>query len=320
MSVLNAMTQRSVIKSADEIMRRKLFTLSPSDDVFHAVGRLLRDNISGAPVVGDDGTYLGVFSEKCCIAALTGPVEVASEVGLHTVKVREFMTGDLVTLDGSMDVFDAIDHLLAKRISGAPVTDSQGHFRGIFSEKTAMRVLSAALHEGLPGTHVESYMNVDRNRIIGENDLLIDVAHKFQETPYRRLPVLRGDRLMGQVSRRDVLRAEHRLAAEVIGRANQPGVSERLRKAVEPQQVGDYMDAGALTTPPTTDLLGITQAFLNSPYRRLPVVQDGKLIGQISRRDLLEAAAAIMTPSKKRGQRETLYLSGNDTVAPPSIG
>ncbi|MDA8745205.1 CBS domain-containing protein [Rubripirellula amarantea] len=320
MSLLNAMSQRSVIRSADEIMRRKLVTLSATDDLFHSVGRLLSDNISGAPVVDQDRNYLGVLSEKCCITALTDPVEVASEVGLHVVQVREFMVADLVTLDGEMDVFDAIDHLLSHRISGAPVTDKNGRFRGIFSEKTAMRVLSAALLDGLPGTKVESYMNVDQNRIINEGDLLIDVAHKFQNTPYRRLPVLRNGQLIGQVSRRDVLRAEHRLAAEVIGRGNKPGVSERLRRAIEPKQVGDCMDTEALTTPPTTDLLGIAQVFLNSPYRRLPVVEHGKLLGMISRRDLLQAAASIMTPAKKRGQAETLYLSGLYASPPPSIG
>lgn len=314
----------SSIPFAAQFMRRSLVTLAPETELLSAVSRLMREDISGAPVIGEDGAYLGVLSEKCCITALTEFAEVAGEVGLQVVRVREFMTCDLVTLSPSMCVFDAIDHILSRRISGAPVCDDEGRYLGIFSEKTAMRVLAAAMHDGLPGTHVGAYMNVDRNRIIDESDLLIDVAHKFQLTPYRRLPVLDGAKLSGQVSRRDVLRAEHRLANEVLANARTRSMagtaSDRLEAVAEPKSVGQYMDQAAMTVPSSVDMLGVTQAFLNSPYRRLPVVDGGRLVGQVSRRDLLQAAADFMRPKRTRGGAETLYLSLVSASAPPSIG
>lgn len=320
MPAISTQTSRIVVQSASEIMRRNLITLRLGDDVYEAVARLLKANISGAPVVDDQSNYLGVLSEKCCITALTDTIELASELGLHQVRVSEFMTRSLVTIPGDLCVFDAIDHLLSKRISGAPVTDSSGKFRGIFSEKTAMRVLASAMMEGLPGTNVESYMNVDRNRVIGENDLLLEVAHKFQETPYRRLPVLRDERLVGQVSRRDVLNSELRLASEVFSSAKKhSNPSERMKVLDQPKSVGDVMDDHALTASPSTDLLGITQMFLNSPYRRIPIVDGGKLVGQISRRDLLQAAATKMIPRKESRGAETLYLSGVLQSAPDSL-
>ncbi|TWU60760.1 putative voltage-gated ClC-type chloride channel ClcB [Rubripirellula tenax] len=306
----------STVLTASEIMRRSLVTLAPEDDVFTSVARLLKDNISGAPVIDDKGNYLGVFSEKCSIAALTTAVEAAREVGLHVVQVREFMTRNLVTLSADMCVFDAIDHILSRRISGAPVLDDRGNYAGIFSEKTAMRVLASALLDHLPGTNVGAYMNLDRNRIISEDDMLLDVAYKFQKTPYRRLPVLRGERLAGQVSRRDVLKAEHRLANEVVSQAG-TSTNELVLAAATPKFVGDFMDRAALTAAPSTDLLGITQMFLNSPYRRLPIVTDEKLVGQVSRRDLLGAAAKIMKPIKPKLRAETLYLSTVAKSAPP---
>ncbi|GAA4445524.1 CBS domain-containing protein [Novipirellula rosea] len=307
------------VKAASDIMRRNLVTLTPECDVMDSVARLLRDNISGAPVLGADGGYLAVFSEKCCMNALTEPVETARAEGLHITRVREFMVSKLVTINPDMDVFDAIDHLLSRRISGAPVVDSRGHYLGIFSEKTAMRALIAALHDQLPGTSVNQYMNLDRNRIIHEDDSLLDIAHKFQETPYRRLPVLQGERLAGQVSRRDVLRAECRLACEVVERAKSNHASDNLRRAAQPRQIGPYMDTEALTASPSTDLLGITQMFLNSPYRRLPIVEEGRLLGQVSRRDLLEAAAELLRPKPERRGAETLYLSLVSSTAPESF-
>jgi CBS domain-containing protein len=309
---------QSDVKTAQEFMRRKLVTLTADTNIIDGVARLLKDNISGAPVVDENGGYQGVFSEKCCMNALTDAVEVASEAGMHVERAREFMTSNLVTLTPEIDVFDAIDHILSKRISGAPVLDREGKFQGIFSEKTAMQVLISAAYDYRPGTNVGAYMNTDRNRIISEDSSLLEVAHKFQETPYRRLPVLHGHKLAGQISRRDVLRAEHRLAKEVARKASSGSGDQRMQDASS-AQVGKYMDCEAQTITPNVDLLGVAQIFLNSPYRRLPVVQNGKLVGQVSRRDLLSAAADLLRPKTRRHHAESLYISTLSDTRPPSL-
>ena len=308
------------VKVANDFMRRRLVTLSANDDVFGSVAQLLKDNISGAPVVDADNRFLGVFSEKCSMNALTPVVEAASKAGIHVSNVRDFMKCELVTLPPDADVFEAIDHILGRRISGAPVVTEAGEYQGIFSEKTALKVLVGAIHDQLPGTHVRSYMNCDRNRLIDDEDTLLDVAHKFQSTPYRRLPILHGRKLAGQVSRRDVLRAEHRVMSEVVARAKQDSADASVKQAADPKQVEDYLDREALTITPETDLLSIAQMFLNSPYRRLPVVEDQQLVGQVSRRDVLESAAEALRPKPIRNPSATLYLSPLADSAPPSLG
>jgi len=307
------------VKSAADFMRKKLITLAPESDVIESVAKLLKANISGAPVVDADGHYLGVFSEKCCMNALVEAVQVAEEAGLHLSRAREFMSKNLVTLTPDVDVFEAIDHILKRHISGAPVVDHEGRFLGIFSEKTAMNVLVSALHDHLPGTHVGAYMNTDTKRIISEEDTLYEVAHRFQDTPYRRLPAINGEKLVGQVSRRDVLRAEHRLALDVATVAKKTTGNDRVQRAAAAKQIGPFMDSNAMTTTPATDMLSIAQLFLSSPYRRLPVIDRGKLVGQISRRDLLEAAAEILRPKPPKRGPDTLYLSGIGGGVPESI-
>ncbi len=309
---------RTDVKTAEDFMRRKLVTLKADTNIIDGVARLLKDNISGAPVVDDDGVYQGVFSEKCCMNALTVAVEIAVQAGMHVERAREFMTANLITLKPEVDVFEAIDHILAKRISGAPVLDADGNFEGIFSEKTAMHVLISAAYDHLPGTNVGAYMNTDRNRIISEDSSLLEVAHKFQQTPYRRLPILIGKKLAGQISRRDVLRAEHRLSKAIAEKATGDQADPKMQDTSS-AQVGQYMDREAKTITPNIDILGIAQIFLNSPYRRLPVVQNGKLVGQVSRRDLLEAAADLLRPKRERHQAETLYISTLSDTRPPSL-
>ena len=300
----------SQVKSVAEFMRRKLVTLSPETNVLDGVAKLLKDNISGAPVADAHGNYLGVFSEKSCLHALTETVEIADAAGMHIDSARQFMTKDLVTLAPDVNVFEAIDHLLSKRISGAPVLSDDGRFEGVFSEKTAMQVLMSAAYDQLPGTNVGAYMNTDRNRIVDENTNVLEVAHKFQETPYRRLPVLKGEALAGQISRRDVIREEHRIAKGVVKKAESPNSDARLREANTHETVDKFMDERAKTICPSDDVLNVAQIFLNSPYRRLPVIDSGKLVGQVSRRDLLGAAADLLKPVNDRRPAATLYFSG----------
>ena len=68
------------------------------------------------------------------------------------------------------------------------------------------------------------------------------------------------------------------------------------------------MDSDALTITEETDLLSIAQTFLNTNFRRLPVLREEKLIGQISRRDLLCAAHKLLAVPIEH-ENSLLYLS-----------
>ncbi len=56
--------------------------------------------------------------------------------------------------------------------------------------------------------------------------------------------------------------------------------------------VADYMTAQVETLDAEIDLVQAAERFLDSPYRRFPVISDGQLVGQISRADLLRALSA----------------------------
>lgn len=122
------------------------------------------------------------------------------------VTARDFMTTRLVTLRPEMDVIKAVQLLLKNRISGAPVVDNDGTYLGVFSEKCSMNVILDAAYDQLPSSHVRAFMDTEAQTIKPDTHLL-SIAQVFLLTPYRRLPVLENDRLVGQVSRRDVLQA-----------------------------------------------------------------------------------------------------------------
>ncbi len=125
---------------------------------------------------------------------------------MSRLTARDFMVTKLVTLRPEMDVIRAVQLLLKSRISGAPVVDKEGNYLGIFSEKCSLNVLLDAAYEQLPSNEVRMFMDTEA-RTISPDTLLLSIAQVFLLTPYRRLPVLDEGQLVGQVSRRDVLRA-----------------------------------------------------------------------------------------------------------------
>lgn len=125
---------------------------------------------------------------------------------IKTVKVRDYMNREVVTLTPETHVYSAIDTLLTHRISGAPVVDAQGHLVGVLSENDCLRgILNEAYFEETCGT-VRSIMSQVVETIDADADILKAAAH-FVERGRRRLPVTERGRLVGQISRRDLLRA-----------------------------------------------------------------------------------------------------------------
>ena len=124
------------------------------------------------------------------------------------ITARDCMVKKLVTLRPEMDVMDAVAMLIRNRISGAPVVDASGQYLGVFSEKCSMQVIMDAAYESLPSSEVGLFTDTEAQTISPDTHLL-SIAQIFLLTPYRRLPVLDDGVLIGQVSRRDVLKAAH---------------------------------------------------------------------------------------------------------------
>jgi CBS domain-containing protein len=57
--------------------------------------------------------------------------------------------------------------------------------------------------------------------------------------------------------------------------------------------VAEYMTTDVVTVPPTVDIYYVAGIFLKNEFRRLPVVEDGKIVGAITRYDLLRVIRTL---------------------------
>jgi len=125
--------------------------------------------------------------------------------------VKDYMSGKLVTFHPETDVLDAIHVLVSRGIAGAPVTNNRGELVGMLSEIDCMKIALHAGYHGDWGGPVSDYMTSNCETVDADMSI-IDLAQHFLDTKFRRFPVVADHRLVGQISRRDVLRALSQLA------------------------------------------------------------------------------------------------------------
>jgi CBS domain-containing protein len=125
---------------------------------------------------------------------------------MKSAPVGDFMTTDLVTVTPDMDIHRAIKILLERQISGVPVIGESGELVGILSVKDCLKIaFSASYHQEWAGP-VSEFMSAEVQTIESDTDI-VEAAEIFLKNRYRRFPVVTDGRLVGMISRYDVLRA-----------------------------------------------------------------------------------------------------------------
>ncbi len=123
--------------------------------------------------------------------------------------VINYMATNLITFTPETEIKEVIETLLDKRISGAPVLNENSEVVGLIDDKDCLRVLidSAYHNQPISKSKVKSYMTNVMKRISYESDV-VDAANVFLNSKFKRLLVVDDkQRLIGQISRRDILRA-----------------------------------------------------------------------------------------------------------------
>lgn len=121
-------------------------------------------------------------------------------------RVSDYMARELVTLSPDDEINAAMNTLLIHRISGAPVVDNRGELVGVLSKKDCLKAALEASYYREWGATVAAHMSKDIETLDADTDIL-SAAKAFVSSTYRRFPVMQGGRLVGQISRADVLRA-----------------------------------------------------------------------------------------------------------------
>lgn len=101
--------------------------------VYEAIGIMVKNDVTGLPVVNADGTVAGVISEKDVLKLLYNAKD-------HDATVEHFMTEDVVTFDEDDSLIDITECFIANSFRRVFIT-SGGKISGVISRRDIIRYI-----------------------------------------------------------------------------------------------------------------------------------------------------------------------------------
>ena len=134
---------------------------------------------------------------------------------LAPLKVKDYMSRDLIVFNHEQSIEDVIQTLINHKISGGPVVNENRELVGMISEGDCLKQISDSRYYNMPMQQdkVENRMIKDVETIDG-NMNIFDAANKFLEAKRRRFPIVENGKLVGQISQKDILKAAMKLKCE----------------------------------------------------------------------------------------------------------
>jgi CBS domain-containing protein len=194
-----------------------------------------------------------------------------------TMLVDDILSRDPLYVEDSTFLTKARQMIRDNHVRGLPVVNSKGIVLGIVTNQDMLRVTSTKSNVTVSG-----YV-VPVPTVTGQMDIL-DVARLMLKEKKSLLPVVESEekpKLSGVVSLLDVF------------------MNIDLEK-VPKRPVSEIMTSKVVTTRPDDPVTKIWDMMVEKDYTGLPVVKDGKLIGMITRFDLLKGSARIGKEGERR--------------------
>ena len=169
------------------------------------------------------------------------------------MRAHQIMTKPVTTIEPDATIVEAANVMLRQHISGLPVVDAAGTLVGIVSQGDFLRrsEIGTGRRRGRwlkfllgSGRSAIEFVHEHGRKIseimspspvtVTEDTLLEDIADLMEKRNIKRLPVVRGDKLVGIVTRTNLLRAVADLARDVPDpTADDDHIRERIIRAME---------------------------------------------------------------------------------------
>lgn len=258
---------------------------------------------------------------------------------MKKMKVRELMTKEVISIDKDVDLKYVMSIMKKHDINKIPVLENK-KLVGIVTDNIIAYKLGSIRNRGIPASRMHASSVVDKNmEIIDPNTELEQILKKVGEPGLTMLPVIENDKLVGVVTKADLLhlvdckkklseikenelhvvssndRVVHarriminegvaRLPVltdgELVGMLSDTEIAYAFAYLKESQPIGrqkhkldellvkDYMKTPAIWTNPSTSASKAAKIMIKNNIGSLPLLEKGKIVGIVTRTDLLK--------------------------------
>jgi len=150
------------------------------------------------------------------------------------MRAHQIMTRPVITVTPETTIVDAANLMLQRHVSGLPVVDAAGKLVGVVSEGDFIRrsEIGTGRKRGRwlrfilgPGKSASDFVHEHGHKVgevmtktpltITEDTALAEIVALMEKNNVKRLPVMRGDKLVGIVSRANLLQAVASIVRQV---------------------------------------------------------------------------------------------------------
>lgn len=193
------------------------------------------------------------------------------------MKAKDVMTRTVVSIDQDATVLQAARLMLQHHISGLPVVDKQGALVGVLSEGDFLRRSETHTERRRsrwleflmgPGRIAGDYVHSHGNKVsevmssdlktVGEEASLEDIVALMEKHRIKRVPVLRAGKLVGIVTRSNLMHAMVSLARVASpGAQSDAAIREKLLAEFKKQQWAPVATTNVVVHDGVVDLWGM---------------------------------------------------------------
>lgn len=257
-------------------MSSPVYTVTPETFIVDARRLLDVRKIRHLPVIAG-GKLVGIVTRRGLLRADLPAVTDETweiEFDLNHQTIQDIMTVNPITVFPNTPMPKAARVMLENKITGLPVVNEQRELVGILTSSDVFRFIIEELEEPLL---VAEYMSEEV--VVVEPDTSLLEAHRLMGTKrIRALPVLEEERLVGLVTRTDLVSSD---PSRFISRKQQ-----ELSLKILTQPVEGIMTRTLITVSSQTSLKEAAGLLLEKKIHCLPVVENGKLVGILTESDL----------------------------------
>ena len=172
------------------------------------------------------------------------------------MQALDVMTRDVVSIGPDASIMEAVRLMLQHKISGLPVIDESGRLRGIVTEGDFLRRAETGTQRKRPrwvefligpGRLAAEYVQTSGRKVgevmtpdvytVSEDEPLERIVNLMERHRVKRIPIVRDDKVVGIVTRANLLRALATLAlAEHPAAADDSAIRERLLAELKRQR------------------------------------------------------------------------------------
>ena len=213
------------------------------------------------------------------------------------MKVKDVMTNEIIVVDKDVELNYVLKLMKKHNITKIPVLEEK-KLVGLITDNIIAKKLGAIRTKGVPPSRLHASSVTDKEvDIVSPDDKISDILKKVGEPGPTILTVIENGELVGVVTKADLL----------------PLVNSN-------KQLKDVMTQKLITVSPEDRIIHARRQMINENVARIPVCENGKLIGMISDNEIVFALARIKSSvplGREKHQLEELLVK--DAMKSPAI-